>query len=140
MPMNEQQIGALLNMAVACQPQRQNLDMGATVLAWLLTLGHLEYATAQAALVRVLQASPFFPVPADILAAATRLTELAELRQMAEATEAALRLAGEWVDPPRIEAREVIPGGAINPGVLEIMRKHRLLPAPHASATGEGAA
>lgn len=137
------QIAGLVALAVAARPDRSmDPDMVAnTAKLWQLTaIGLLPYDLAEAAVVRVIEASPYFPQPADILAAAERVNEHVQLRAMALATERAMKLAGEWVEPPQIDTAQLIPGERLNPGVVRIMQQHNLLPAPRPDATGEGAA
>lgn len=60
----------LVYMAASVFPAKQETDLKLTAKAWMMILSDIPYKIAEAALIKVLSTVKFFPVPADIRAAA----------------------------------------------------------------------
>jgi len=73
--MNRKEIINLLGIATANFPNMQNKDMQPTAVLWEKSLSDIEYRVAEAALIKVLSTSRFFPTIADIREAVSQLTQ-----------------------------------------------------------------
>jgi hypothetical protein len=60
----------LVYMAASVFPTKQDTDLKLTAKAWMMILSDIPYKIAEAALIKVLSTTKFFPVPADIREAA----------------------------------------------------------------------
>lgn len=72
--MNKQEIKNLIAWAAANNPHLQEKDLRPTASLWARMLSDLPYQVAEAALMKVLSTSKFFPSVSDIRAAALELS------------------------------------------------------------------
>lgn len=80
--MNKKEIINLLAIATANFPTLQEKDMKPTAILWEKSLSDVDYKTAEAAVLKVLSTSKFFPTLAEIREAIAQLTQPRQLDAM----------------------------------------------------------
>lgn len=89
----------LVRLAMGNFPTMQDRDMADTVKLWAIMLGDMPYAVAEAALVKVLVTSRFWPTAAEIRDAAQSLTEQDEYPNAEDAWIEVLRKLNPYAKP-----------------------------------------
>lgn len=80
--MNRKEIINLLAIATANFPSMQERDMKPTAILWEKSLSDVDYPTAEAAVIKVLSTSKFFPTLAEIREAVAQITQPRQLDAM----------------------------------------------------------